>query len=82
MLLGIVVFWDLRGGRVWLFTFAVTLVLVFLPILLGPSWSAECHALLLGWLGALAIWLLWRVACWWKRRSESGETSQATEVTV
>jgi hypothetical protein len=82
VLLGATFFWVLRGGRVWLLTFAALLLLKCVPILLLPSWSAACHALLLGWLMALAIWLAWRVACWWRRRTMPMETAEGREVLV
>ncbi|HSI65655.1 MAG TPA: hypothetical protein VLE43_21190, partial [Candidatus Saccharimonadia bacterium] len=80
VLLGATFFWVLRGGRVWLLTFAAVLLLKCVPILLLPTWSAACHALLLGWLMALVLWLLWRMACWWKRRTDASETAQGREV--
>lgn len=80
VLLGITIFWVLRSGRVWTLTLAAVLVLTCVPILLLPSWGAACHALLRGWLIALAVWLLWRIACWWQRRTESAETAHGREV--
>lgn len=80
VLLGAVLFWVLRAGRVWLCTFAVALVLVCVPVLLLPSWAREASALLSGWFIALAIWLLWKMAHWWRSRTASSEIPSGTEV--
>ncbi|RBP47418.1 hypothetical protein DES53_101215 [Roseimicrobium gellanilyticum] len=80
VLLGIAVFWTLGRDRVWLTTFVAVLLLTCVPVLLLPSWSLTCHALLTGWLLALGVWLLWKVACWWKRRTEVTANANGGEV--
>jgi hypothetical protein len=82
VLLGIALFWNVGRERVRLTTFVAVLLLTCVPVLLFPSWSLTCHALLTGWLLALGVWLLWRVASWWKRRTEGSETVSGKEVVV
>jgi hypothetical protein len=70
VLLGAALFWSLRKGRIWLYTLTASLVLVCAPMLILPSWTLECSALLFGWLLALVIWLLLGLATCWRRRME------------
>jgi hypothetical protein len=80
LLLGIALFWTLGRERLWLTTFVAVLFLTCVPVLLFPSWRLTCHALLIGWLLAVGLWLLWKAAGWWKRRTEVSGTVSGKEV--
>ncbi|QIF00765.1 hypothetical protein [Roseimicrobium sp. ORNL1] len=80
VLLGATLFWVLRNVRIWFYTFVVVLVLVCGPILILPSWTAEFSALLAGWMMALGVWLLWKIAEWWRERTRPLENSNEKEV--
>ena len=82
ILLGLLAFWRLGRARCWFATLAAILVLTCVPLVFAPSVLPLCNALLLGWLIALALHLIWRIAHWWSRRTGGLESTPAKEVAV
>ncbi len=63
-----------RSGRPWFVALIGVLVLNFVPLALLPSLTSVCNALLIGWLLAIGLRLLWRVVLVmqrWQRRSQA-----------
>ncbi|MDZ4288354.1 MAG: STN domain-containing protein, partial [Prosthecobacter sp.] len=79
MLLGAAGFAAWGRRRVWWRTFLVALLLTAAVSLAVPSWFTAANAILVGWLIALAAWLIWRCS---QRLARTVENEFGQEVAV